>query len=311
MAIGLRARENKEARKRQKELDKEDAVRQAARDRRQGTIEEREDKRFAWEELEHRASQKRREQMQSEMDMQLRQKRDEAARLMEAEKAFDQWDTGMNQIDWGSADADTSREMLTKQYLPTILKHPSITRKYEAMSDAISRTKAVTNRELQKIWQEKALGEVTQFAPEVLIDPPLKADGTPDIQAIKTLVETARKARADHEKSLREISARGAARSSLPRTLGPGSKAELDSKAAELKTLNEMLLKWDLSGMKQRKPDQYRNLIDRRIKLRNEIRKFDEMSENEPGGLAPPSSIPDSSVDPNDPLGILGNSLVP
>lgn len=213
---------------------------------------------------------KKREALASEIDMDLEMKRDAMKRMSEAEAAFGKFTAGADLIDWGSPDAPTQYEALTRQYLPGILRHDQIAKKWEALDGVAKKSQAFTAHKIMEQGLMKALTEAAQVAPDVLLAPPTRADGTPDFEAIRNTVRERQKEIDQQAVELRKVG-----RAPQRATISNSQKMEMELIRDELKDVNKSILEMDASG--RGNPDARLQLQNRKSSLMKQLRRFDAM----------------------------------
>lgn len=269
----------------------------------------RQDERDTQERLDREIDRKRRDKMAETLDFELQTKRDEAKRFVEASDAFEKFSAAAGILDSGDPASIDQYATVTRQYLPSILKHEGIARKWEAADRVFKQGKMFTVRKMADAAAIRAMEEAAQIAPEVMLNPPKLPDGTPDYAAIRSTIEERRQAMEDHAVKLRRASvdarvdaeAAGAygGRTATKPTMGPGTKAELDAVADELREVNKRIL--ELSGTKlTRDPstflddgssagaDKMRDLVNRKASLQRQLRSFDRMVAPQPAQAPDP-----------------------
>lgn len=169
-----------------------------------------------------------------EADIQIRKA--EAANYVEAEKAFELYTGALEQIDWGSPDAAKSYATVTRQYLPTVLKHEATARKWNALDQVTKRGQAFT---LQKVDEANIIAAVQEAASEGIIDIPRDAaTGAPDRAALQELIDMRRREKYDQAIRLR-ATPYGRSSTGKPAQLGPGSGAILEALTGQLRDMDK------------------------------------------------------------------------
>lgn len=206
-----------------------------------------------------------------EADIQIRKA--EAANYVEAEKAFELYTGALDQIDWGSPDAAKSYATVTRQYLPTVLKHEATARKWNALDQVTKRGQAFT---LQKVDEANIIAAVQEAASEGIIDIPRDAaTGEPDRGALQELIDARRREKYDQAIRLRATpygrpSAAAASGKSAP--MSPGMKAKLDAEADSLRKVNEALMAPRLT------PEAKQSLLAEKGRILKNIDRLDRMA---------------------------------
>lgn len=95
--------------------------------------------------MEAEANKKRMGMIEEEFKANMALKKEEAARFVEAEAAFERWGKTTAAIDWSSPTARVEYEKATDLHLPTILKHDGARRKWEAMHGVTMKNAAYTD----------------------------------------------------------------------------------------------------------------------------------------------------------------------
>lgn len=246
--------------------------------------------------LDREVDRKRKDQLFEQFNVELAAKRDEAARYVEASGAFDRFNAAASLLDSGNPAALDQYATVTKQYLPTILKHEGVSRKWEAADRVFKQGQAFTNKKIADTSVLQSMEEAARLAPEVMINPPKLPDGTPDFASIRETIATRRQEIADQQIELRraavdarmEAEASGAYGGRSRDQLPPGTKVELDAVGDELRTVNKALAEPKLT------PDRKLELINRKSSLQRRIRSFDNKVEPR-GRMAPGTPAASSS----------------
>lgn len=217
-----------------------------------------------------------------EADIQIRKA--EAANYVEAEKAFELYTGALEQIDWGNPEAAKSYATVTRQYLPTILKHEGTARKWNALDGVTKRGQAFT---LQKVDEANVIAAIQEAASEGIIDIPRDAaTGEPDRAALQEMIDRRRQERYDQAVRLRSTPyGRSATGRAAPMT--PGVKAKLDAEADSLRKVNEALMAPRLT------PEAKQGLLAEKSRILKNIDRLDRMVATEapsaePAGEASP-----------------------
>lgn len=101
--------------------------------------------------MEAEANKKRMAMIEQEFESNMALKKEEAARFVESEAAFERWGKATAAIDWSSPTARTEYEQATNLHLPTILKHDGARRKWEAMHGVTMKNAAYTDSKTAEI----------------------------------------------------------------------------------------------------------------------------------------------------------------
>lgn len=274
-----------------------------ARGRSMRREDERADRRLQMDEERHRAEManpdldaavqaKRKQILEGELNLELEMKRRGLENFVASDAAFNQFEAGLQQIDWGTPDAGTQYEMLTRQYLPKILRDSRVLQKWEALDRVTKQGRAFANRKSLEAMTLSAMEEAAQLAPDLALDPPKNPDGTINLTEFGERLRERRKESYEQDFNLRRASA---ARTAKP-SMGPGAKAELDAVADELRDINRRLLEPKLT------PDQKLPLVNRKATLLRQLRAFDHRFE-EPSGdpSAPGDDTPAGNAAPTAP----------
>lgn len=281
------------ARRREAKADNE------RQDRRLQMDEESHDAAMQDRELDAAVNQKRRENTESELNLQAEILRGSMERFSKADTAFSNFDVGVKQIDWGAPDAATKYEMLTRQYLPDIVQDQNILKKWETLNRVNSQSRAfVTQKTLEQMTQA-AMEEAANIAPELALDPPKKEDGSLDLEAFSEALKAARKQRFEDSVTLREVSGR---RAPAKPTLGPGAKAELGAVEDELRDVNKRLNEPKID------PDSKLRLVNRKSSLLKQLRAFDVKFQDSPEPTADDGLGGDSTAAPPQQMRAPGSS---
>lgn len=103
------------------------------------------------QQMEAEANKKRMAMIEQEFESNMALKKEEAARFVESEAAFERWGKATAAIDWSSPTARTEYEQATNLHLPTILKHDGARRKWEAMHGVTMKNAAYTDSKTAEI----------------------------------------------------------------------------------------------------------------------------------------------------------------
>lgn len=266
----------------------------ADRNRQRGVDNARLDARDAQDRLDRELDRKRKDQLGESLNLELQTRRDEAARFVEASAAFDRFNAAASMLDPGNPAALDQYATVTKQYLPTILKHEGIAKKWEAMDRVFKQGQMFTVRKVADAAAIKSMEEAAQIAPEVMMNPPKLPDGTPDYASIRNIIADRRKEIEDHQVKLRRASTEARAeaeasgayggRTAAKPQMGPGSKAELDAVADELRIVNKALLE------SNNNPDRKLELVNRKAALQRRLRSFDSSAQQAPEQVSQPAA---------------------
>lgn len=232
------------------------------------------------------------------LQLEIAAKKDEAKRLVEATSAFEEFSAATSLIDDGDPEAPTKYSAITQQYLPKILKHDAVARKWEALDRVKKQGAAFTTKKVTESVALQAMQDAARIAPEILLDPPKKPDGGIDYAAVAERLRERQAELADQAINLRRaaVDARAEAERSgayggttrRGEELPPGTKAELEGVADELKMVNKAMSEPNL------RPDRKLELVNRKSALQRRLRSFDSRVapvQNETPGK-PPVGVP-------------------
>lgn len=287
MGASMRDRQRENAR-----ADRRMAIDDAENTRAQGRY----DREMAEDDLDAAVRAKKREKLAADIDLDLEMRRDELKRMSEADDAFSKFTAGADLIDWGTPEAPTQYEALTRQYLPGILKHEKVAKKWEALDGVAKKSQAFTANKLMEAGLMRALTEAAQVAPDVLLAPPTRPDGKPDFEAIRNVVRERQKEIDDQALELR----RAGRAPAKPAGMSQSQRMELDLIRDELKDVNKSILEMDAGG--RGNPDARLQLQNRKASLMRQLRRFDAMeapaAQDVDGGA---SSVPQPQAQDNEP----------
>lgn len=233
-------------------------------------------------ELDGAIRRKRMQQVVEEQDFAAAARKDDAARFIEADKALEMFNAGYGLIDWGSPDSPKQYQALTQQYLPTILKHDSAAKRWEAQDKATQQGQQFT---LKKALDAERLATVRRAVEMGIVSIPTTQSGEVDYETLQQKMDERKEASFQDALQLRKaaIEARGEATGVGGKML-PGAKAEIETVKTELNGINRELMNPKLT------PEQKLPLVNRKSSLQKRLRRFD----NDPDSWEqpPPVMIP-------------------
>lgn len=290
---------------RQAKIDDENQARLKRQDERQRRLD-------IESEIDREIERDRQARLEESLTLEIQAKRDEAKRLVEASDAYDKFQAGASLIDPGDPLAVDKYSKITQAYLPAILKHDQVARKWEALDRATKQGAVFTAKKVTELATLNAIQEATRIAPDLLLDPPKKADGTTDYVAVSAALRERKREMVEDAENLRRITAEGRGAPQRPAELGPGSKAELEAVADELRSVNKAILDLRASGALTSDPDEWgrggssaradklRALIDQKATLQRRLRAFDTAPGSPPAGRSQPSTANATAARPID-----------
>ena len=238
---------------------------------------------------------RRRQAMAAEdLDFVQQQKKDEMKRYMQAEGAWKKFQAAVQTIEWGQPTAPQQYQEMSQSYLPEILYHEGVHKKYEAFDKVTQQNARFQAAKMAQQSVTAAMHEAGQIAPELMLNPPKTPEGEIDYTAVKAGLEEARKKKFEEGMKWRQAYGSRARTSAGSRgrvpVLGDADKAML---ASELKLLGDVrarLMEIDDKGTRTTQADRYGRLQneERRIQKRIEdLRAKAAVPENDDELLAP------------------------
>ncbi len=296
----------------------------ADQNRQQETENRRQAERDAQDRLDRELDRKRRDQLYAQFSVEVQAKRDEMARFVESSAAFDRFNAAASMLDPGNPASLDQYATVTKQYLPAILKHEGITKKWEAADRVFKQGQAFTIKKVSDAAVLQSMEEAARIAPEVMINPPKNPDGTPDFATIRNIIADRRREIEEHQVNLRraavdaraDAEAAGAyggrtANKPQKREIGPAAKAEIAFIADELKTVNDRIIALrgvalpDKPKAEGERHDTMLKLETRKASLLRQLRAFDRAENPEPPVPNPaPVSAPQATQAPPPPRSV-------
>lgn len=234
---------------------------------------EREKDKIEWE-----AGKKEREARAAQIEFENEARKRDAADYVEAERAFQLWNDGLRQIDWGSPEASAQVEQLTTQYLPTITKSGPVLKKWQTVDTAIQDTRAFVNKKRL----EQQLAGLQQHALDQNLGPEAIGLQTKVASGEMTMDEAIGKLRSmidensklTHQRKLELVTA-GRSRSQQAPKMGNAAKAELDLVKREIESVDEEITKLTASGRPVNDPKLLQLRARRNARI-EELRSFDK-----------------------------------
>ena len=218
--------------------------------------------------------------MAEDLEMQNRLRKDQVTHFIEAESSWTKFEQAEKAIDWSNPDAPRQYEMISASYLPGILKDERVTKKWDAYDKAIKDSMRFTATKTTEAATAAAMSAAARIAPDLLLDPPKKPDGSFDATTFATKLREREDELAKQAERLRAIGpSRAATRTGSRRlVLSDTDKQLLAGETRMLEEVRKRLLEMDDNAKtgRAKNPDRYLRLQneERRIQRRiEEIRR--------------------------------------
>lgn len=224
-------------------------------------------------ELNSAVQRRRMEAVAQSIEMEVQEKKADAARFVEAEAALGKFGTAVQSIDWSSPNARREYEQAVRLHLPSIQKHESSLKKWESFHSVTRQSQAFTDAKLAEMQMDdlrRAALDAGVGVEGVAVSEEVKAgrmSAAEGVERLRQLVVEKEKQVFERNMELRKASNPGKAPG-----LMPGEKAELDAVAAELTAVNKELANPKLSV------DDKSILVGRKASLQRRLRSFDKAS---------------------------------